>query len=68
MSASEASLARGSTRLFAAKVFFLGAGLVQQVLLPNALGLEGYGMLSRVLAPLNVVNNVAVGASMQSAS
>lgn len=68
MSTSDASLARGSTRLFAAKVFFLGAGLVQQVLLPNALGLEGYGMLSRVLAPLNVVNNVAVGASMQSAS
>ena len=62
------SLAHGSSRLFAAKAFFLGAGLVQQVLLPHALGLGGYGMLARILAPLNVVNNVAVGASMQSAS
>jgi O-antigen/teichoic acid export membrane protein len=65
---NDASLRRGSTRLFAAKVFFIGAGLVQQVLLPNTLGLAGYGLLSRVLAPMNVVNNVAVGASMQNAS
>ena len=64
----ESALQRGSTRLFAAKVFFLGAGLLQQVLLPNALGLGGYGVLSRIMAPLNVVNNVAVGASMQSAA
>ena len=66
--AQDGALQRGSTRLFAAKVFFLGAGLVQQVLLPNALGLGGYGVLSRIMAPLNVVNNVAVGASMQTAA
>jgi O-antigen/teichoic acid export membrane protein len=65
---TDASLRHGSTRLFAAKIFFIGAGLVQQVLLPNTLGLAGYGLLSRVLAPMNVVNNVAVGASMQNAS
>lgn len=51
---------RGGMFVLAAKVFFQIVGLVQQALLPKALGLDGYGELTRVSAPSNVVSNVMV--------
>ena len=54
---------RGGLFVLGAKVFFILAGLVQQALLPKALGLAGYGALSRVLAASNILNNVVVSSS-----
>ncbi|MBS2011838.1 MAG: lipopolysaccharide biosynthesis protein [Deltaproteobacteria bacterium] len=51
-----------------AKVYFIGTGLVQQALLPKAIGLADYGALSRVLAVSNVFNNVVVSSSTQGVS
>jgi|GEM_PF-285480 len=59
---------RGGLAVLAAKVFFIAAGLVQQALLPRAIGLASYGALSRVLAVSNVFNNVIVASSIQGVS
>ena len=54
--------------MLGAKAFFIVAGLVQQALLPRAIGLAGYGALSRVLAVANVVNNVVISSATQGVS
>ncbi len=54
--------------MLGAKAFFILSGLVQQTLLPRAIGLAGYGALSRVLAVVNVLNNVVVASSVQGVS
>ncbi|MBL8611516.1 MAG: lipopolysaccharide biosynthesis protein [Myxococcales bacterium] len=59
---------RGGLFVLGAKVFFILAGLVQQALLPKALGHAGYGALSRVLAASNILNNVVVASSTQGVS
>lgn len=59
---------RGGIAVLTAKVFFILSGLVQQTLLPHLIGLDGYGALSRVLAPSNIANNVVVTASIQGVS
>jgi stage V sporulation protein B len=59
---------RGGIAVLGAKVFFILTGLVQQTLLPRAIGLAGYGALARVLAPANILNNVIVASSTQGVS
>ncbi len=59
---------RGGLAVLAAKVFFIAVGFVQQPLLKAAIGLDGYGALSRVLGVANVVNNVVVSGSTQGVS
>lgn len=59
---------RGGLAVLTAKVFFIGTGLIQQALLPRAIGLADYGALSRVLAASNVLNNVVVSSSTQGVS
>lgn len=59
---------RGGIAVLSAKVYFILAGLLQQVLLPRVIGLAGYGALSRVLAVANVVNNVIVTSGTQGVS
>ena len=54
--------------MLGAKAFFIVAGLLQQALLPRAIGLAGYGALSRVLAVANVVNNVVISSATQGVS
>ena len=51
---------RGGVFVLAAKVFFQLVGFAQQALLPQAIGLAGYGGFSRVFAPVSVVSNVIV--------
>ncbi len=60
--------ARGGVAVLGAKVFFIATGLLQQALLPRAVGLADYGALSRVLAVSNVFNNVVVASSTQGVS
>jgi stage V sporulation protein B len=59
---------RGGLAVLGAKLFFIATGLVQQALLPRAIGLADYGALSRVLAVSNVFNNVVVASSTQGVS
>ncbi len=59
---------RGGLAVLAAKVFFILTGLLQQALLPRAIGLADYGALSRVFAVSNVFNNVLVASSTQGVS
>jgi stage V sporulation protein B len=59
---------RGGLAVSAAKVYFILAGLVQQVALKAVLGLEGYGALSSALAAASIVYNPLVGASIQGVS
>jgi stage V sporulation protein B len=59
---------RGGIAVLGAKVFFIFAGLLQQTLLPRAIGLAGYGALARVLAISNIFNNVVVAGSTQGVS
>lgn len=59
---------RGGLAVLAAKVFFIVTGLVQQALLPLAIGLADYGALARVFAVSNVFNNVIVASSTQGVS
>ena len=55
---------RGGIAVLGAKVFFVLAGLVQQTLLPQVIGLAGYGAFSRILALVNIPNNVVVATSV----
>ena len=59
---------RGGLAVLAAKMFFIVVGFIQQPLLKAAIGLDGYGALSRVLSVSNVVNNVVVSGSTQGVS
>lgn len=59
---------RGGLAVLVAKVFFIGSGLVQQALLPRAIGKADYGALARVSAVTNVLNNVVVASSTQGVS
>jgi stage V sporulation protein B len=59
---------RGGLAVLVAKVFFIATGLVQQALLPRAIGRADYGALARVLAVANVFNNVIVSGSTQGVS
>jgi stage V sporulation protein B len=59
---------RGGVAVLGAKVFFIVASFVQQVLLARAIGEAGYGALSRVLAVANIPNNVVVSGSTQGVS
>src|SRR3954471_2174039 len=59
---------RGGLAVLVAKVVFIVTGLLQQALLPRAIGLADYGALSRVLAVSNVFNNVMVASSTQGVS
>lgn len=59
---------RGGVFVLGAKAFFIVTGLVQQTLLPRAIGLADYGALSRVFAVANVFNNVVVASSTQGVS
>jgi stage V sporulation protein B len=59
---------RGGLAVTAAKIYFILAGLVQQVALGQALGLEGYGALSSALAAASIVYNPIVAASIQGVS
>ena len=58
----------GGIAVLGAKVFFILSGFVQQALLPRFIGRAGWGALSLVMAPANIVNNVVVAGSTQSAS
>ena len=62
------SILSGGLYVLAAKIFFMVTGLVQQALLPLAIGEAGYGALSRVMAVANILNNVAVSSSTQGVS
>lgn len=59
---------RGGLAVLAAKVFFILIGFAQQTLLPRIIGADGYGALSRVLAPTNIVNNLVITSSIQGVS
>jgi stage V sporulation protein B len=59
---------RGGVAVSAAKLYFILAGLVQQVALKAVLGLDGYGALSSSLAAASIVYNPVVGASIQGVS
>jgi stage V sporulation protein B len=59
---------RGGLAVLAAKVYFILTGLVQQSLLPRAIGRADYGALSLVLAVSNVFNNVLISSSTQGVS
>ncbi len=60
---------KGGAAVLGAKVYFILVGFLQQPLLKWAIGLAAYGALSgRVLGVANIVNNVVVSASTQSAS
>jgi stage V sporulation protein B len=59
---------RGGVAVLGAKVFFVLSGLAQQILLPRAIGLAGYGALARVLAFASILNNVVVASSVQGVS
>jgi stage V sporulation protein B len=59
---------RGGLAVLVAKVFFILTGLVQQALLPRAIGRADYGALARVFAVSNVFNNVVIASSTQGVS
>jgi stage V sporulation protein B len=58
----------GGIAVLGAKVFFILTGFVQQALLPRFIGRAGWGALALVMAPSNIVNNVVIAGSTQSAS
>jgi stage V sporulation protein B len=59
---------RGGLAVSAAKIYFILAGLVQQVALKGVLGLEGYGALSSALSAASIAYNPIVAASIQGVS
>lgn len=59
---------RGGLAITFAKVYFILQGLVQQVLLPRVLGLDGYGALSSVQSAVSITYNPIVTASIQGVS
>jgi stage V sporulation protein B len=63
-----ASVGRGGLAITFAKAYFIMQGLVQQVLLPRVLGLDGYGALSSVLSAASITYNPIVTTSIQGVS
>lgn len=59
---------RGGLALSFAKVYFIAQGLLQQILLPRVLGLDGYGALASVLSAAGIAYNPMVTASIQGVS
>jgi stage V sporulation protein B len=59
---------RGGLAVLVAKVYFIATGLLQNSLLPLAIGLADYGALARVSTVSNVLNNVIVASSTQGVS
>jgi stage V sporulation protein B len=59
---------RGGLAVLVAKVFFILTGLVQQALLPRAIGRADYGALAIVFSVSNVFNNVIISSSTQGVS
>jgi len=59
---------RGGMAVAVAKVYFIFAGLVQQILLPRVLGAAGYGGLSRVFSFTSIAYNSVVSTSIQGSS
>jgi stage V sporulation protein B len=66
--AEAARAGRGGVAVLGAKVFFVLSGLVQQTLLPQAIGLAGYGALALVSAPINMLNSVVIASTVQGVS
>lgn len=66
--AEPAAVGRGGLAITFAKVYFILQGLVQQVLLPRVLGLDGYGALSSVLSASSITYNPIVTTSIQGVS
>ncbi|WP_394826387.1 lipopolysaccharide biosynthesis protein [Pendulispora albinea] len=62
------AVGRGGLAVLGAKAYFVLLGFVQQIALKQAIGMAGYGALSRVLAPANIINNVTVTSSIQGVS
>ncbi|MBM4363069.1 MAG: oligosaccharide flippase family protein, partial [Deltaproteobacteria bacterium] len=63
-----AGAGRGGLALTAAKAWFILLGLVQQIVLPRVLGLDGYGRLSSVLSAASIAYNPIVTTSIQGVS
>src|SRR5262245_28376112 len=59
---------RGGLAVAGAKIYFIVLGLVQQIVLPRVLGLDGYGALSRVLSLASVHYNPITTTSIQAVS
>ncbi len=59
---------RGGLAVAGAKGYFIGVGLVQQILLKAVLGLDGYGALSSALSLSSIVYNTVVTGSIQGVS
>src|SRR5689334_12818806 len=66
--AESAAVGRGGLAITFAKAYFILQGLVQQVLLPRVLGLDGYGALSSVLSAASITYNPIVTTSIQGVS
>lgn len=62
------SAGRGGLAVAFAKVYFILQGLVQQVILPRVLGLNGYGALSSVLSIASIAYNPVTSTSIQGVS
>ncbi|MFN8549795.1 MAG: lipopolysaccharide biosynthesis protein [Polyangiaceae bacterium] len=59
---------RGGLAVAFAKLYFILIGLVQQIVLPRVLGLDGYGALSSVLSISSIAYNPIVSTSIQGVS
>jgi stage V sporulation protein B len=59
---------RGGLAVAAAKIYFIGVGLVQQIALPRVLGLDGYGALASALSIASITYNPIVTTSIQGVS
>jgi stage V sporulation protein B len=59
---------RGGLAITFAKIYFILQGLLQQIILPRILGLDGYGALSSVLGAAQVAYNPVVTTSIQGVS
>src|SRR4249920_2300767 len=66
--AESAAVGRGGLAITFAKAYFILQGLVQQVLLPRVLGLDGYGALSSVLSAASITYNPITTMSIQAMS
>jgi stage V sporulation protein B len=62
------SAGRGGLAVAGAKIYFILLGLVQQIVLPRVLGLNGYGALSRVLSLASITYNPITTTSIQAVS
>jgi stage V sporulation protein B len=59
---------RGGLAIAGAKVYFILAGLIQQIALNHILGTQGYGALSRVQSLASMVYNPIVSTAVQGVS